>query len=514
MPVLAICSKERHRNANNTINRTPASSRDSRATSLDLHTSEAPIEISSSNSALSLLDVGLASMAINGVINIYVVKRKFNPTAMNAESGKDAIFLDGDAWEHPVKQSDRGMAMMLSTLRILGELISARQMDYASQDAVLHVIYLLTRFPPAIRTLHILMNGKTPRPCERAALCQALYEVLKDVVPMQLIKSDPKRIMEGSRLLFGLILEKSKHLKLEGDTKMPYISSLEVRDLRNTFTMEPIADPIQTPFGLVEQGYYEAFQQGGILYWKTGESPLSVLPLDERTKRITLLCGGAIPQITILDLNKLNSTPSYADKGGLGHVIPPRELSDLSHLSALCSRNKLSVLPPASLPSSDAPALTLDRDGLLSVYVGRAPCAQPGKDISIFRPTEGGEVSVDVSIITQLLVPILAQRESEGTSIFDAFGDGIRQFKSPDEVIMVVVDCSHSMSENSDFIELKDDSDEEDTDSDIDMDDESESEGELDASADESSFFCATLDEMKSKFQNPWLSISESKFGL
>lgn len=101
MPVIAICSKERHkerfgnRRSSNSSNEYQSSSR---ATSLDLHTSEAPIEISSSNAELSLQDLGLADMAINGVINIYVVERKFKPAASQEESGKDAIFLDGDAW--------------------------------------------------------------------------------------------------------------------------------------------------------------------------------------------------------------------------------------------------------------------------------------------------------------------------------------------------------------------------------------------------------------------------------
>jgi len=110
------------------------------------------------------------------------------------------------------------------------------------------------------------MNDKSPRPCEQAALAQSLYEVLKDVVPVQLIKSDMTRLFEGVRLLFGLILEKAKHLKLNEDAQMPYISSLKVLDLRNTFTMEPIANAVQTPFGLVDEGYYEAFKEGGILY--------------------------------------------------------------------------------------------------------------------------------------------------------------------------------------------------------------------------------------------------------
>ena len=240
------------------------------------------------------------------------------------------------------------------------------------------------------------MNGKTPRACERAALTQALYEVLKDAVPAQLIKSDMTRLFEGARLLFGLILEKAKHLKLKEDAQMPYISSLKVLDVRNAFTMEPITNAVQTPFGLVEEGYYEAFKEGGILYWKTGEQPLSVLPLDARTRRVSLLGAGIISQVTVLDLNNLNSIAGYSNNEDFDGVIPFRELSDPNHLASLCAKNELSVLAPSTLASAEAPALTLDREGLLAVFVGRAPCAMPGKDISIFRPLRGGEETIDV----------------------------------------------------------------------------------------------------------------------
>lgn len=204
------------------------------------------------------------------------------------------------------------------------------------------------------------------------------------------------------------------------------------------------------------------------------------------------LCGGLVNEITVLEYDNLRTAShGYPPEAA---IVTHRELTDLSHLSGLASRNKLSVVPPANLPSADAPVLTLDRNGNLAVYVGRAGCAEPGKDITIFRPTSSGEENVDVSIITQLLVPILEQRQSDGTAIFDSFGNGIRQFKAPDEVLVVVVDCSNSMSENSDFVELQGEGEESDMDgSDEDLD------PELFESADGTPMFNATLDEMKSK---------------
>lgn len=47
-------------------------------------------------------------------------------------------------------------------------------MDRASQDAVLHVVFTLTRFPPVIRALYTLMSGKSPEESDRAVICQTL----------------------------------------------------------------------------------------------------------------------------------------------------------------------------------------------------------------------------------------------------------------------------------------------------------------------------------------------------
>ncbi|KAG4437405.1 hypothetical protein IFR05_007130 [Cadophora sp. M221] len=501
LPVMSVCSKQRHgevKSSQGTESRGRYA--DLAIHGLDIHTSESPIELSTVNMNLSLEDLCLAECAIDGVLDIYVVERRFAASdRLENESGKDAIFLESDAWRHPVIQSTRGVAMLLSSLRVFTERISARHMELPHQDAILHVVNILTRFPPAVRAVHILMNGKSPRPCERAALSQALYEVLKEVVPMQLIKSDPGRYFEGTRLLLGLILDKANHLKLQASEQMPYISSMRVLDLRNTFTMESIIRPVQTSFGLVEQGYYDAFKVGGPLYLKTGELPVDSIPLDHHVKRIALLSGGAVAQIVVFDLNRLSSTSGYAGKGGMNFVIPARELCDLNYLSAVCSRHNLSVLPPAALASADSPALTMDRTGALSVYIGRLPCSQPGKDISIFRPTGGGEETIDVSIVTQLLVPILEAREADGTAIFDAFGDGIRRkFKEPDEIIMVCVDCSSSMSEDSDFTEIKDDTDSTDEDpNEFGSTSSSEDEVVTADPANGTTFLCATIDEMK-----------------
>jgi len=164
-----------------------------------------------------------------------------------------------------------------------------------------------------------------------------------------------------------------------------------------------------------------------------------------------------VPETIFFDLDALHTAYRYTDAGDLDKVIARQELSDVYHLSALCERNKFAVLPPSALPSSQAPALTLDRDGLLAVFTGRQGCAPPSQDIAIFRPTRGGEHLVDVSIITQLLEPIMKGREADGTSVLDSFGGSqTRKFGVPDEILMLCVDCSASMGGKSDFIDITD----------------------------------------------------------
>jgi hypothetical protein len=138
-------------------------------------------------------------------------------------------------------------------------------MDDEQQDAVLHILGLLTRFPPAIRAAYILMRGEPPRSSERAALAQSLYEVLKAVVPLRVISSSPLRFFEGSQLLFGLILEKAKNLKINKalDDSSPSYVGMSVYDLRNMITVDPaLSTPVQTKAGLLDIGFYKAFEEG------------------------------------------------------------------------------------------------------------------------------------------------------------------------------------------------------------------------------------------------------------
>jgi len=88
----------------------------------------------------------------------------------------------------------------------------------------------------------------------------------------------------------------------------------------------------------------------------------------------------------------------------------------------------------------------------------------------MFRPTSSVvEEAVDVSIITQLLIPILERRNADGTAVFEAFGDHTRQVKDPDEIVVLCVDASASMDDRCGFIDVEENEGEVDDDDDEDI---------------------------------------------
>ncbi|KAI4936692.1 hypothetical protein J4E86_011309 [Alternaria arbusti] len=459
-PVMAICSKKCHSHRQDR-ERTVDDEEDrvaQRNLVVDVHTSECPLEITAHNADITIEAAGLEDCAVNGILNIYAVQRWTLGRNERTDQGKAGIFKESEAWKHHIGQTDRGLASLLSTLRVFTDLTANSSMDDERRDALIHMIDVLTHFPPAIRAAHILMRGETPCLPERAALAQCLYEVLKNVVPLQTIRSDTQRLFEGSRLLFGLIMEKAKQMKIANENAdLPYIG-MKVYDLRNLTTMQPVlSQSVQTTSGLVDAGFHEAFAEQGLLCWTNGDSSKRTSTVDRTWDRIAKVSGGTKTQVLVFNSDAARSSSRYMDGGDVNKIISPAEYVDLTYLANLCSRNQLSVTPPASLASASAPVLTLDRNGFLAVYVGRAACAEAGRDILMFRPRSvyEEEEAVDVSIITQLLEPILTQRRADGTIVFEAYGDQHRKLTTPDEITMICVDLSRSMAHRCGFVDIE-----------------------------------------------------------
>lgn len=113
--------------------------------------------------------------------------------------------------------------------------------------------------------------------------------------------------------------------------------NMRVFDLRNMVTMEPVLSvPIQTMSGLVDQGFYDAFDAGGLLTWTNNINTTKASTLDAVWSRIAILSGGTKAQVVAFDYDFVSSNTRYADRGDISHVISPAEYSELSYLAGLC----------------------------------------------------------------------------------------------------------------------------------------------------------------------------------
>lgn len=438
-PVVSLCSKQRHVPIHARVD-VDGSDR-IRPQVLDLHTSELPIHPACFDSSVDAL--GLSALAVDGVVDIFAVLRT-SSAELPILKGKSAIFRDLAHWEPSTFQSDRGMAMFLSSLRVFASILQDMQDDKNSRDAAYYAFDELTQFPPALRCLHLLVSGKTPAVFDCAALSQSMLEVLKGNVAIDAITLDPARLFEGSRLLFGFILESAKSLRITADDESPneeeaaqelrYTSAFHTYETHDHKTHEPVLHALQTSEGLVEAILFDSLQEGGILADTHLQSFLVQVEADPRLIRFALQSGGTCPEVLVFSSGALKD--SYGSQMGVPtHSLDLDQLRDLLRLSDICGRNSLAVHGPSQLGSAIAPCLTFDRNAHLAVYTGEQPCGKPGHSSIIFRP-QHGEETIDPSVMEQLIAPIVKTREQDGSAVFDAYGGTqVRIMQNPDEII-------------------------------------------------------------------------------
>ncbi len=99
IPVLAVCSHQSHRQTNE-WNKSKAeheaesdASLDDRGLTLDLHTSECPVDITAHNKGITIADAGLHDCAIDGVLTILAVQRVFSTNLTNGTGKLISLYL-------------------------------------------------------------------------------------------------------------------------------------------------------------------------------------------------------------------------------------------------------------------------------------------------------------------------------------------------------------------------------------------------------------------------------------
>lgn len=438
-PVVSLCSKQRHVPIHARVD-LDGSDR-IRPQVLDLHTSELPIHPACFDSSVDAL--GLSALAVDGVVDIFAVLRT-SSAQRPILKGKSAIFRDSAHWEPSIAQSDRGTAMFLSSLRVFASILQDMQDDKNAIDAAYYAFDELTQFPPALRCLHLLVSDQTPTVFDCAALSQSMLEILQGYVVMEEITVDSARLFEGSRLVFGFILESAKSLRINSDggslneeeaaQKLRYTSAFHTYNVLDHKTHEPVLHALQTSDGLVEANLFNSLQVGGILANTHLQSFLVQTEADPRLIHFALQSGGTCPEVHVFSLGALKD--SYGSQMGVANPsLDINQRRDLLHLAEICGRNNLTVHGPGQLESAIAPCLTFDCNAHLAVYTGEQPCGTPGHSSIFFRP-QYGEETIDPSLMEQLIAPIVKAYEEDGSAVFDAFGGAqVRIMQDPEEII-------------------------------------------------------------------------------
>ncbi|KAH0390529.1 hypothetical protein KCU89_g15495, partial [Aureobasidium melanogenum] len=296
------------------------------------------------------------------------------------------------------------------------------------RERVVYVFDLLCCFPPAVRALHLLIQGSTISLTASSALSQVLYCILGDLGHKKLIRNDNARLFEGTRLLLGLIMEKANQLKSTNFAVPVYssqIHTVQFEDVSPAFRLVPLGGSNTRPTTLT---YVQPDANSGQLKLKL---------LSESKQSATIFNP---------------PTDLFARTQTLQEVVNSSDLRNLHQLANLCGKVSLSAVRPSLLSSVAPEHLTFDSEGHLAVYTGKAGCAGPGEDTVLFRPLHGEETP-NLGQVEQQLAPILRSFEEDGTDVFDVLGSSqTRALDEPDEIVMFAVDCSASMSSSADLM--------------------------------------------------------------
>ncbi|KAL6299835.1 hypothetical protein BKA93DRAFT_571391 [Sparassis latifolia] len=384
---------------------------------VDLHTAFSPIL----NEApyLTIEDLMLDYDIPDGdEIVLYVNKRPKINTKPNTEQrvGKAAVYTARDDWQPVVRQTDRGMAAFLSSLLVFANYLSVAgnsNEEKNMQNRVLNHLLALTRFPPAVRALYILTLNESLLPEEMHALSETVYHLALDVSHPFVTKGDLSRAFEGARVLFGVLIERTKGVFTfpESDVRASQSKLFSKVLLSCGLSGEPLDDAVLYGDILVNRAAVSIRRLGGVLFDPSVGTP-EVTPVPIHVQRLIQSSGRKTSQLIVFN-------DSVEPVTILTHSLRPSTLA-----AGIDKANvELQIHAPLSLRGVVTPALTLDEVGFNAVYIARAaPCSDGGEDGFLLRPCHGGEVGLDVNLVATKLQPIIERRKAIGEWDIDALG--------------------------------------------------------------------------------------------
>ncbi|EPS39856.1 hypothetical protein H072_6232 [Dactylellina haptotyla CBS 200.50] len=384
---------------------------------------------------IKLGDLGVEECLVDGVLDVFVVVRPKAVEGIEVRPGLPSL--------RRLEQTDRGCAAFLACLRVFQATIKTSKIDGGRQDSILRAFYHITQFFPILRIVRAMMGGYALGDAEVSLLVLCFAELLKEMLNsdegIRVARGDPNRVFEGSRLIFGYILDIATQVQYSGEDNnaIALLSSYRTVDCLDAVTRQRIHDPVKTDMGIISRN---------TLGERSDLSESGTVP--RIVKRILHLTDADCEEYAYFPYDSVISACARSQG------VDTRVTTDLAHLSTVCFSNDLSVLQPTDLAGVvQPPCITWNSDGMLAVFIGHAACALPGQDLDIWLPLTGQILTIDPSIFTQTLQPILEARNRDGTTVFEESGPPAgRKETDPSELIMFVVDCSRSMERSSEFL--------------------------------------------------------------
>ncbi|KAK6497801.1 hypothetical protein TWF481_012203 [Arthrobotrys musiformis] len=369
-------------------------------------------------------------------LNLFVVLRYNGTIGIPTKHFTDLRSTsNGNAW-HPVEGVSRaGVSTFCASL----EMLKRKVTDGATQRKFLTALWQTTHFLPAVYAMASLFDSRTLIPEEKAALAQTFQALCVKSVPDWATGGKVENALEGSRQLLGWLLDQVIASKRGGSGKEEWTKKAIIKQVGERRE----GDPVTTENNIAS------------ISLQSGETiKVTVEFLDKNAhnqpdqRQLVLSFRDKYP----FDGNSYLVVPKDAGNV-LEHRILHRPTQDgfyeqiinTTNLPALCT------VAPLSLSSSKPPVLTLNNEGLVSIFEFGGECAVEWANI--WNPVTGVQqiVSNDQGqALAKTLKDVIQARKVSGAWPLDGWDVGCLNASTvdtrrPKEAVMICVDCSSSM---------------------------------------------------------------------
>ncbi|KAK6529166.1 hypothetical protein TWF694_004379 [Orbilia ellipsospora] len=400
---------------------------------VDLHLTSNPIL---SDDTLTLYDYDFIGTK-KTPLNLFVVLRYNGTIGIATKHFGDDVrsTSNSNAW-HPIEGVSRaGISAFCSSL----EMLKRKVTDGSTQRRFLTSLWQTTHFLPAVYAMSSLFDSRTLVAEEKAALAQTFQAICVKSVPHWATGGKDENALEGSRQILGWLLDQTIAFKRGGSGKEEWTKKVIIKQV----TERREGDPVTTENNIVNVGL-----QGGETLKVTVEFLDKAAQTYPDPRQLVL----SFRDKYSFDGNSYLSMPKDAgnilDHRILHHPTPDGFYEQIINTTNLPS---LGTVAPLSLANSRPPVLTLNNEGLVSIFEFGGECAtewariwNPVTGVQLIHSNDQGQG------LAKTLKTVIQARKVSGAWPLDGWDVGCLNAstvdtRKPKEAVMICVDCSSSM---------------------------------------------------------------------